>query len=114
MTIQDAINAPRVSVTSTASTIATDVGIPPAVPLSAATLDALRALGYAVPNPGDIGAVQAVVIDLKTGKQYGGADARREGTVIGITRIRGDRDRGDRRDDRDGHDDHDDHENHAD
>jgi gamma-glutamyltranspeptidase/glutathione hydrolase len=28
--------------------------------------------------------VQAVIIDKQTGKQYGGADSRREGTVIGL------------------------------
>jgi gamma-glutamyltranspeptidase/glutathione hydrolase len=27
---------------------------------------------------------QAVIIDLQTGKQYGAADPRREGTVIGL------------------------------
>jgi len=55
----------------------------------AATLDALRSLGYTVPAPADIGSVQAVVADPKTGKQYGGADPRREGTVIGLPRAQG-------------------------
>jgi hypothetical protein len=32
--------------------------------------------------------VQAVLIDPKTGKPYGGADPRREGTVIGLPRPR--------------------------
>ena len=96
MTIQDAINAPRMSITSAASTIAIDSGAPGSTGFPATTLNELRALGYTVGNPADIGAVQAVVIDLKTGKQYGGADARREGTVIGITRIR--HDRGERKD----------------
>ena len=36
----------------------------------------------------DIGSVQAVLIDPQTGKQYGAADARREGTVIGLPRAR--------------------------
>ena len=40
-------------------------------------------------RPADIGSVQAVVVDAHTGKQYGGADARREGTVIGLPRPRG-------------------------
>ena len=35
---------------------------------------------------GAIGAVQAVLVDPKTGKQYGAADARREGTVISLPR----------------------------
>jgi gamma-glutamyltranspeptidase/glutathione hydrolase len=53
-----------------------------------ATLDALRARGYSIGAPADIGSVQAVVVDPKTGKQYGAADARREGTVIGLPRPR--------------------------
>ncbi len=78
--------APRISVTSAASS----VSIEPAV--GQAAIDGLRALGYAVgvtvPG-GEIGSVQAVLVDPKTGKQYGGADARREGTVIGLPRPRG-------------------------
>ena len=38
------------------------------------------------PTPADIGSVQAVLVEPKTGKQYGGADPRREGTVIGLPR----------------------------
>jgi len=88
MTLQDAINAPRVSITGTGSTISRDNGIPPANPLSAATVAGLIAqpLGYAVNPPLDIGSVQAVLVDQKTGKQYGAADRRREGTVIGLPR----------------------------
>jgi gamma-glutamyltranspeptidase/glutathione hydrolase len=33
--------------------------------------------------------VQAVQVEPKTGKQYGGADPRREGTVIGLPRAGG-------------------------
>jgi gamma-glutamyltranspeptidase/glutathione hydrolase len=51
-----------------------------------ATKDGLLALGYTLPNTADIGSVQAVLIDPKTGKQYGAADARREGTVISLPR----------------------------
>ena len=57
-----------------------------------ATLDALYALGHRSTGGGaltctsTIGSVQSVVIDLQTGKQYGGADPRREGTVIGLPR----------------------------
>ena len=86
MTLQDAINAPRVSITSAASTISRDNGILPATGISQATVDGLRALGYTVNDPADIGSVQAVVVDRKTGKQYGAADSRREGTVIGLPR----------------------------
>jgi gamma-glutamyltranspeptidase/glutathione hydrolase len=32
---------------------------------------------------------QAVIIDLQTGKQYGAADPRREGTVIGLPKRQG-------------------------
>ena len=86
MTLQDAINAPRVSITSTASTISRDAGIAPAAGLAKATVDGLTALGYTVGAPLDIGSVQAVLIDPRTGRQYGAADARREGTVIGLPR----------------------------
>ena len=41
-------------------------------------------------NP--IGSVQAVIIDLRTGKEFGGADPRREGTVIGMKRRHHDED----------------------
>jgi gamma-glutamyltranspeptidase/glutathione hydrolase len=43
----------------------------------------MKALGYTV-TIGDVGSVQAVLIDQQTGKQYGGADDRREGKVIGL------------------------------
>ncbi len=86
MTLQQAIDAPRVSITGTGSGIARDNGIAPAAPLSQATVDGLVALGYSVGAPGDIGSVQAVLIDPKSGKMYGAADARREGTVIGLPR----------------------------
>jgi gamma-glutamyltranspeptidase/glutathione hydrolase len=86
MTLQDAINAPRVSITGTGSAISRDNGIAPAVGLSQGTVDGLTALGYTVGAPADIGSVQAVLVDPKSGKQYGAADARREGTVIGMNR----------------------------
>jgi gamma-glutamyltranspeptidase / glutathione hydrolase len=86
MTLQDAINAPRVSITSTGSAIARDNGIAPAAPIPVATITGLLGLGYTVGAPVDIGSVQAVLVDPKSGKQYGAADARREGTVIGLPR----------------------------
>jgi gamma-glutamyltranspeptidase/glutathione hydrolase len=79
MSIQDAINAPRLSITSAGSNASVDVNMPQAA------IDGLRARGYTVGTT-DIGSVQAVVVDLQTGKQYGGADPRREGTVIGLPR----------------------------
>jgi gamma-glutamyltranspeptidase/glutathione hydrolase len=81
MTLQDAIEAPRLSVAGVTSSISVDPTFP------ATTVDALRALGYTV-GLTDIGSVQAVLIDQKTGKQYGAADSRREGTVIGLPRPR--------------------------
>ena len=79
MSLQEAIDAPRLSVASAAPNISVDPWFP------AATVDALRGLGYTV-GLTDIGSVQAVLIDQQTGKQYGAADARREGTVIGLPR----------------------------
>ena len=64
MTLQDAINAPRVSITSTGSGISRDNGIAPAA-IPQATVDGLTALGYTVGAPADIGSVQAVLIDSR-------------------------------------------------
>ena len=89
MTLQQAVDAPRVSITGTGSTIARDDGIAPAAPLPADTVAGLAALGYTVGAPADIGSVQAVLIDPWTGRQYGAADGRREGTVIGLPRRQG-------------------------
>jgi gamma-glutamyltranspeptidase / glutathione hydrolase len=99
MTIQQAIDAPRLSVTAAGGSVSIDNGNPLApTPFPPASLDALRTLGHTVNAPADIGSVQIVVIDPRTGKQYGGADARREGTVIGLPR-RGDHQHGDHDDD---------------
>jgi len=85
MTIQQAIDAPRLSVTAAGGAIAIDVGNPAApTPFDPQVLTALRALGHTVNAPADIGSVQFVAIDPRTGRLYGGADARREGTVIGV------------------------------
>lgn len=91
MDIQDAIDAPRISITSTGSAIARDNGAPGSSinGFPQASIDGLLSLGYTVGSPADIGSVQAVVVDAHTGKQYGGADARREGTVIGLPRPHG-------------------------
>ena len=107
MSMQQAIDAPRLSVTSAAGTISCE-GVEAFMQpkFSVATQDALRSLGHlglgAAGSNGctaAIGSVQGVVIDLKTGRQYGGADRRREGTVIGLKARRGhDRD-GERDDD---------------
>jgi gamma-glutamyltranspeptidase / glutathione hydrolase len=100
MTIQQAIDAPRLSVTSAAGAVSCEGGQPFMTPVFAQpTLDALLALKHLMPLVGttptcasSIGSVQGIIIDLKTGQQFGGADQRREGTVIGLTRSRGDDD----------------------
>jgi len=85
MSIQDAINAPRISVTAASGGTSMEPGF------SQETIDALRTLGHSisVATTADIGSIQAVLVDLQTGKQYGGADSRREGTVIGLPRPQG-------------------------
>lgn len=92
MSIQQAINAPRWSVTSALGTISCEGTAGFLQPrISVETQDALRALGHlGLGDPGTygclsrIGSVQGIVIDLRTGRQYGGADPRREGTVIAL------------------------------
>jgi len=80
MAVQTAIDAPRLSLTSAAdgATAAIEPGF------DAGVLARLTALGYRFAEPALIGSVQAVVIDPATGAQYGGADGRRRGTVIGL------------------------------
>jgi len=91
MTIQDAIDAPRLSVTAAGGSVGIDNGAPGSkfTGFPPASLQGLRDLGHTVNAPSDIGSVQAVVVDAQTGKQYGAADSRREGTVIGLPRPRG-------------------------
>ena len=83
LAIQEAIDAPRISSTTsnpTGASISREAGF------SDDVIQELEDLGHAFRNPSSIGSVQAIVIDLQTGKQYGGADQRREGTVIGLPR----------------------------
>lgn len=94
MTLQQAIDAPRVSVTHAAGEVSCEGGrtfMRPRIP--AATQEALRALGHA--GLGDsggegcdktIGSVQAVSLDPAAGAHDGAADPRREGTVVRIRR----------------------------
>ena len=93
MTLQEAIDAPRLSRTSVLDTGAVnyDAGAPGGLvgPFDPAVLQALQALGHNVVESSSIGSVQAVVVEPRTGKQYGAADGRREGTVIGLPRPRG-------------------------
>lgn len=83
MAIQEAIDAPRIS--STTST-PTGASIRRENGFSEDVIQELEDLGHVFRSPSSIGSVQAIVIDLQTGKQYGGADQRREGTVIGLPR----------------------------
>jgi gamma-glutamyltranspeptidase/glutathione hydrolase len=87
MTVQQAIDAPRISVTTASGAVACEGGadfLQP--PIEAAGFAALAALGHPMPASGrcdaSIGSVQAVA----TGRQHGGADPRREGTVIVLPR----------------------------
>jgi gamma-glutamyltranspeptidase / glutathione hydrolase len=82
MTLQQAVDAGRISVAGAAPNVTLENRFP------ASTATALRDLGYAV-SIGDVGSVQAVLVDLQTGRQYGAADDRREGTVIGLPRAAG-------------------------
>ncbi len=81
MDLQAAIDAPRLSVTSATSSVTVEAAYPQAA------VDGLRGLGYTV-GTAEIGSVQAVVVNPRTGRQYGAADARREGTVMGLPRPR--------------------------
>jgi len=87
MSIQEAIDAPRISSTTinpAGATVSREAGF------SDAAIQGLRDLGHTISNStSTIGSVQAIVIDLQTEKLYGGADSRREGTVIGLPRAQG-------------------------
>jgi gamma-glutamyltranspeptidase/glutathione hydrolase len=88
MSLQQAIDAARISVAGPGATREGGVTLGTVTlegRFPASTIDAMRALGYNVAI-GDVGSVQAVLIDQQTGKQYGAADDRREGTVIGLPR----------------------------
>jgi len=81
MTIQEAVDAPRITLTNPAQVRSTGVE----AGFDASVLEELEDLGYAFSET-VIGSVQAVVIDMQTGKQYGAADARRIGGVVGLPR----------------------------
>jgi gamma-glutamyltranspeptidase/glutathione hydrolase len=85
MTIKDAIEAPRISVTTAANSITREPGF------DEAEIDKLKALGHIVANPINatgvpvtIGNVNAIFIDPKSGRQYGAVDSTREGGLIGL------------------------------
>jgi gamma-glutamyltranspeptidase/glutathione hydrolase len=84
MTIQQAVDAPRISVTTAGNSIAREAAF------DEAEIAKLRALGHSVASPGNIGNVNAVFIDLATGRQYGAVDSTREGGLIGFESKRND------------------------
>ncbi|MEW6591650.1 MAG: gamma-glutamyltransferase, partial [Pseudomonadota bacterium] len=92
MPLQQAIDAPRLSVTHAAGRISCEGGAAFLRPrIDIATQDALRTLGHAGLDEAlddacgaRIGSVQAVGLDPVTDARHGGADARREGTLIRV------------------------------
>ncbi|MCD6707688.1 MAG: gamma-glutamyltransferase [Thiobacillus sp.] len=96
MPLQQAIAAPRLSVTHAAGRVSCEGGAAFMRPdFSVAAQDALRKLGHiGLGETGTdgcratIGSVQAVAIDLATGAHHGAADPRREGTVIQVEPVR--------------------------
>jgi len=88
MGLQEAIDAGRISVAGAGSTIQLENRFSNLAALQQALGPTPPGLGYTV-AVGDVGSVQAVLIDQQTGKQYGAADDRREGTVIGLPRPQG-------------------------
>jgi gamma-glutamyltranspeptidase / glutathione hydrolase len=84
MTIQQAVDAPRISVTTAGNSIAREAGF------DEAEIAKLRALGHSVGNPGNIGNVNAIFIDLASGRQFGAVDSTREGGLIGFAAKRND------------------------
>lgn len=78
LAVQEAIDAPRIF-SSAYPNVMWEESLPESVRRE------LSLRGHMLADtPTKIGSVQSIVIDLATGKLYGGADARREGTVIGV------------------------------
>lgn len=92
MNMQQAIDAPRLSVTHATGKVSCEGGQAYMQPrISSTTQDSLRALGHTgLGETGTdgckdtLGSVQAVEIDAASGAHRGAADARREGTVIRV------------------------------
>ena len=94
MNMQQAIDAPRISVTHPAGTLSCEgsgSGLPAGI--SPASQLALRTLGHGGLDSAredacqaTIGSVQAVTVDTSNGRHDGAADPRREGTVIRVVR----------------------------
>src|SRR5438034_136703 len=78
MTLKQAVEAPRISVTTAGNFIAREAGF------DETEIAKLRALGHVVGDPAPIGNVNAIFIALRTGRQYGAVDSTREGGLIGL------------------------------
>ena len=78
--IQEAVDAPRISQTSTGGSASYESGF------SDMVLQELRDLGQNLSGPSEIGSVQAVVIDQGDKRFYGAADKRRIGGIVSVRR----------------------------
>lgn len=81
MSIQEAIESPRFYARDTEQNVSIEARMPKA------TVDALKGMGYTFTpmNEYDLffGGAQGIVIDRQRGRLIGGADPRRDGTVLG-------------------------------
>lgn len=69
MTIQEAIDAPRISVTSAGGSLTREAGF------TTEALEGLKSLGHTIPaRTSSIGSMQAIYIDPQTGEFSGGAE----------------------------------------
>ncbi len=80
MTVQEAVDAPRVAQTSATGTPRRETGF------DLDAIQGLRDLGHNVRAPSVIGSVQAIVIDPDGKRQYGAADKRRTGGIVSLKR----------------------------
>jgi len=78
--IQEAVDAPRISQTSTGGSASYESGF------SDMVLQELRDLGHNLSGPTEIGSVQAVVVDPGDKRFYGAADKRRIGGIVSVRR----------------------------
>ena len=78
LVVQEAIDAPRLAQTSANGNTSRELGF------SEAAIQGLADLGHTLNAPGDIGSVQAVIIDQRGQRQFGAADKRRIGGVVSV------------------------------
>ena len=75
MTVQEAVDAPRIAQTSAGGSTRRELGFDEDV------LAGLAARGHSLRPPSEIGSVQAVIVDQRGHRQYGAADKRRIGGI---------------------------------